>query len=140
MKRLGSLRRLAAHRQSQCCFYCGLPMWEQEPTTFARTYRLTDRQARLLKCTAEHLLPRSEGGPDTGSNIVAAHLFCNRQRHVVRNPLSATEYKHVVNARMKCGRWLAGMLPTMVAAGVSRGVTSQDRSRLPARDRGRAHE
>lgn len=126
MTRLVSLRRRAAARQSHCCFYCGLPMWEQEPTTFAQAYRLTDRQARLLKCTAEHLLPRSEGGADTGSNIVAACLFCNRQRHVVRKPLAAAEYKHVVNARMQRGRWLAGMLPTMVASRVSRGVTSQE--------------
>ena len=126
MKRLVSLRRAAAHRQSHFCYYCHMPMWEKERTTFAQTYRLTDRQARLLQCTAEHLLPRSDGGADTGSNIVAACLFCNRQRHVVQRPLAAAEYKHVVNARMQQGRWLAGMLPTMVATRVSRDVTSQD--------------
>ena len=118
MNRLVSLRRLAADRQSHCCYYCGLPMWEREPTAFAHTYQLTGRQARLLKCTAEHLHPRSEGGPDSGPNIVAACLYCNRQRHAVRKPRSASEHKRFVETRMRRGRWLASLVPTLVAPGV----------------------
>ena len=129
MKRLASLRRQAADRQSHCCYYCGLPMWEKEPTAFAKTHRLTRREARLLMCTAEHLHPRSEGGPDTELNIVAACLYCNRQRHAVSRPRPSAEYKQLVADRMRRGRWLAGMLPEMVASGVTRAFTSRDKPR-----------
>ena len=138
MTRLVSLRRRAAARQSHRCYYCGLPMWENDPISFAQTYRLTARQAQLFKCTAEHLHPLSEGCPNYELYILAACLHCIRRIHAVPNPRSAAEYKDVVNGRMRRGRWLAGMLPTMVEARVSCGVTSQDKPPSPARDRGRA--
>jgi 5-methylcytosine-specific restriction endonuclease McrA len=123
MTRLVSLRRRAAARQSHRCYYCGLPMWEKDPTSFAQTYRLTERQAQLFKCTAEHLHPRSEGGPNSELNIVAACLYCNRRRHAEPNPRSASEYKLFVDAHMKTGRWRAGMLPAADAFGVCRNTT-----------------
>jgi len=74
-------RRAAFAFQSHRCFYCGIPIWETSATKFAQTYRITSRQALLLRCTAEHLRARSEGGPNNAANIVAACACCNQTRH-----------------------------------------------------------
>jgi len=52
---------------------------------------------RELRCTAEHLCARQDGGADTRENIVAACLRCNRQRHQgwKRAPAPETYLQHV---------------------------------------------
>jgi HNH endonuclease len=35
---------------------------------------------RYMRETKEHLLKRSDGGSDSGSNIVLAHQYCNSSR------------------------------------------------------------
>ena len=111
MTALAKRRRAAANAQSLRCHYCGLPMWESDPNGFAKRYRLSRAQATLLRSTAEHLVARCDGGSDAPSNIVAAHEYCNRLRHTRRNPAPPQRYQEFVLARMRAGRWLAGILP-----------------------------
>lgn len=106
MERLRSLRRQAASRQAFRCYYCELPMWERDAAMFAARFSLSKAQANLLRCTAEHLKPKSEGGPENRANIVAACLYCNRTRHMAKNPLPPERFRHYVNRRMQRRRWL----------------------------------
>ena len=68
--------KLAFNRQGGKCFYCGLRMWLN-----------SQKGPSLLRCTAEHLKARSEGGSDGPSNIVAACWHCNHTRHKCKHPL-----------------------------------------------------
>jgi hypothetical protein len=55
--------RLAAYlSQSGRCFYCGAAMWLASVEGFARNYGMSVGRAWFFRCTAEHLLARSEGG------------------------------------------------------------------------------
>lgn len=78
-KKLCQLRLKAYRKQKHQCFYCELPMWTENPTQFAESHKLSARQANELRCTAEHLLARRDGGKDTSQNIVAACTWCNRK-------------------------------------------------------------
>jgi hypothetical protein len=69
------------------------------------------RQTRHLRCTAEHLKARADGGSDRSDNIVAACIYCNLRRHRPRSPLSPPEYQAHVRRRMQQGKWLAAVLP-----------------------------
>ena len=70
-KSLRSNRIAAARRQSNRCYYCGVQMWEHSPprtlVQIAKSAEKTDR----LRCTAEHLRPRSEGGKNTACNSIS---------------------------------------------------------------------
>ena len=70
----------AVHRQGGRCFYCGQPMWLANRRKFAAENGLTLSQARQRRCTAEHLIPRCEGGREERDNIVAACRECNEER------------------------------------------------------------
>lgn len=78
---ISRLRSRAWQRQAGLCFYCQLPMLVGEPSEFCRRSGLTLRQARRCRCTAEHLVPRCEGGKNSKDNIVAACWLCNYGRH-----------------------------------------------------------
>lgn len=87
-------RQLAFNRQRGRCYYCDLHMClEGSPGP------------RLLLCTAEHLLPRHEGGTDDPLNIVAACLHCNRTRHRKKAPPDPASYRAEVLRRVMKGRW-----------------------------------
>ena len=107
---LATLRTQAAHKQQFRCFYCNFPMWDGSPHNFISVYGLTVKQARLLRCTAEHLHPKSEGGKNTAANIVAACLYCNQYRHKSPKPMDPARYKKHVSQRMQRGKWLAAIL------------------------------
>jgi 5-methylcytosine-specific restriction endonuclease McrA len=92
------------------CHYCQYPMWVRDREAFAREYGLSLRVARHFQCTAEHLRPRSEGGRNSKSNIVAACLFCNQKRHQTKRPLEPAAYKRKVQSRLTKGRWNAALL------------------------------
>lgn len=111
MTAISRRRREAAQAQSLICYYCGLPMWETDHVGFAQRHQLTVAQAALLRCTAEHVVARCDGGSDSRANIVAAHLYCNCKRHARRRGITSPNYQEYVQARMRAGRWLAGMLP-----------------------------
>ena len=63
---------------------------------FCYKFRLTPQDVHFLRCTAEHLIARCEGGIVCTDNIVAACFYCNQHRR------QAEEYidykKSVVNA------------------------------------------
>lgn len=88
-KQLRNHRSSAADRQRGHCWYCGVLMRESGP----------------LGCTAEHLLPLSDGGRDTKGNIVAACRFCNSRRHSRRKPMTPEDYRRHVQKRVSKGRW-----------------------------------
>ena len=59
--RIQSLRLQAFQRQGGCCFYCSLPMWLRSPSELPGCQPKL-RAFKQLRCTAEHLVPQSEGG------------------------------------------------------------------------------
>ena len=100
-----SSRSHAFFQQNRCCFYCRFPMWESNITQFCATHDLSRREAMRYECTAEHLIPRQDGGRNERRNIVAACKFCNQTRHRAKLPLAASEYKSRVRRRIERGRW-----------------------------------
>ena len=85
---IARFRSLAYHRQHGRCFYCHAPMWSADPSEFAKQYGVTIHQAVRLRCTAEHLRARQDGGDDSPDNIVAVCLHCNNARHRKKLPPS----------------------------------------------------
>lgn len=75
------LRAQACKQQGGRCFYCNRPMWTSNARVFAKQLGISRKQALALRCTAEHLIARQEGGADTPDNIVAACRACNQGRH-----------------------------------------------------------
>ncbi|WP_408987999.1 HNH endonuclease [Rhizobium sp. PRIMUS64] len=103
--RIQILRRRAAENQRWQCYYCQQPMWETDPKIFSARFRVTDRAALHFRCTAEHLEARCDGGRDTEENVVAACLYCNKNRHKRKRPKDAVSYGDLVRSRMEQGRW-----------------------------------
>jgi 5-methylcytosine-specific restriction endonuclease McrA len=67
-KLLRVLRAAAARQQNDRCYWCGIQMTHndsQHPTF----------------CTADHLIPKHNGGRTIHGNIVAACRKCNNGRH-----------------------------------------------------------
>lgn len=95
-RKLRHVRLAAFSRQGGRCYYCKAPM---QPTGSAKPRQLQ------LECTAEHLIPTSEGGRTDTANIVAACRFCNQTRHKARRPKSAEQYMAHVQRRISLGRW-----------------------------------
>ena len=58
-----------------------------------------------LSCTAEHLIPRSNSGKDTRSNIVAACKFCNALRHRQFPILTPSGYAQIVRNLVEQKKW-----------------------------------
>jgi 5-methylcytosine-specific restriction endonuclease McrA len=104
-KSLSKIRISAFDRQHGRCFYCVLPMWKDDAKSFAVRYKITVDQAKQFQCTAEHLHARQDGGKNTSANIVAACIFCNRQRHKRKAAPSPEQHKQRVQARMANKRW-----------------------------------
>ena len=103
---LAKYRHSAYVAQAGCCFYCGLPMWEDKPESFARALGLTQGQARMLRSTAEHLHARCDGGRDARENIVAACAHCNHKRHLGRKVARDwPAHKAWVQRRLSAGAW-----------------------------------
>ena len=89
IKKVRELRNKAARRQGQRCYYCDRHM----------------SNVAQMRCTAEHLVPRSERGPNSASNIVAACLFCNAMRHRGYASLPPEHYREAVRAFISHGLW-----------------------------------
>lgn len=104
--RIGVHRHVATVQQAFRCYYCRAPIWERDPASFVAEHRISRKQAALVRSTAEHLRPRSEGGPNSRANIVAACLYCNTTRHKARKPLAPEAYRARVQRRVASGRWL----------------------------------
>lgn len=116
---ISRFRSQAFQRQGGRCYYCRLPMWEGDPAPLMQSLGVSDRQAKALRCTAEHLVPRCEGGRDCASNIVAACFHCNSRRHWRRVARSAAAHLRLVRARMARQRWHgAWVFETVVGAAI----------------------
>lgn len=115
-----SHRHSAFIKQSGKCYYCNFPMWESDPASYAVKHNVTLAQTKLLKCSAEHLLPLTDGGLDQAENIVAACIWCNRKRHARKSAPSPKEYRHLVQQRLSRGRWFARELLMQLAGGTRR--------------------
>ncbi len=106
-------RLSAFHAQARRCYYCGSCMWLHDPSEVAGLAGM--RAARLLKCTAEHLRPRSEGGPDGKGNIVAACFWCNTRRHRAAVARQPSQHREHVQCRMARGKWFPEFLRSRLA-------------------------
>jgi hypothetical protein len=113
------LRKFEA--QKGRCFYCDLPMWEGDCADFRKRYGLSEGQARWLRCTAEHLVARCDGGRDEDDNIVAACRFCNAARHRVARPRDPAAHRAHIAKRLRKGGWH----PAVQAPALRRLVTGQ---------------
>ncbi len=81
-------------------------MWDEgEGETFADVLSIPNRLAATLRCTAEHLTAKADGGPTTPRNIVAACRTCNMRRHRRRSPKPPDSYKMLVENRLARGAW-----------------------------------
>lgn len=102
-----NIRKKKMIAQGGRCYYCDLPMWDDAVATVTQEHCRMKTPLKVLRCTAEHLHPRSEGGLDTAKNIVAACFFCNNQRHRRKRPRSPKAHRQHVQQRMVAGKWLA---------------------------------
>lgn len=98
-------RSTSYYQQQGLCIYCEKPMWLDDIKAFAKQQSITTGQAKQSKCTAEHLIPKSEGGKNEQRNIAAACLFCNQTRHKSKHPLDPIKYKKRVMSRVAKDRW-----------------------------------
>lgn len=118
--KLQSLRRQAFVREGGRCYYCGVCMWLVSPAELPAAPRSAGAIAKL-QCTAEHLLPQSEGGSDTLANIAAACAHCNHTRHKRKLPPPPALYRKQVRRRVERGRWHARWVFDLGLAGVPSG-------------------
>lgn len=87
-------RQLAFNRQGGKCYYCGISMW-----------LACSGGPPRLRCTAEHLKARSEGGSNEPENIVAACAHCNQTRHKRKHPPLPSDFRQEVQRRVQRGGW-----------------------------------
>jgi len=102
--RIQALRRQAFQRQQGHCFYCSVSMRLLSPHELPGGTADKSGCARL-RCTAEHLVARCEGGGNNAENIVAACDHCNRTRHRRKSPPDPENYRIEVQARVRRGAW-----------------------------------
>jgi hypothetical protein len=108
MTSLVNKRNRAYESQGGICYYCRLPMWlEDEAELLVNYLGLKVRHVQWLRCTAEHLTARADGGTDAAENIAAACHFCNSRRHLWRHDHapSPERYRARVSACMGEGHW-----------------------------------
>lgn len=103
------LRRLRQHafeKQNHHCYYCQYPMWDSDFQGFSHIQKIPLRLAKYLRCTAEHLVARRDGGQNTADNIVAACVWCNSMRHSHRpnKAPDAATYRRRVLKLISLGR------------------------------------
>jgi 5-methylcytosine-specific restriction endonuclease McrA len=80
-------------------------MWLKQPTELTARFRISERDASRLRCTAEHLLARQDGGTNSGENIVAACTHCNKTRHRIKSQPDPIRYREHVSRRIRVGKW-----------------------------------
>lgn len=91
--------------QNGRCFYCQLPMWENDQHRAVLENMVGSKRAIWLRSTAEHLCAKRDGGKDSAENLVAACWFCNCTRHKTKAPLTPEAYSAFVRKRLSLGRW-----------------------------------
>lgn len=110
-------RNSSFQRQEGRCFYCRVLMWREDAKSFVARYPIPPRAARLLQCTAEHLVAQRDGGGDHAANIATACRRCNQVRHRRKVAPDPEQYRRDVQRRVRRGKWHdrcvheAGLLP-----------------------------
>ena len=104
MTALTHLRFLAFHAQKHRCCYCSLTMWLASPAEI-QAIGLQSRSAALLRCTAEHLVAKQDGGKNVAGNIAAACWYCNTHRHKRKTAPAPDAYRTFVERRKAKGKW-----------------------------------
>ncbi|MGH8464194.1 MAG: HNH endonuclease [Pseudomonas sp.] len=79
-------------------------MWRRSPDELV-PLGLRPKTATPLRCTAEHLQARCEGGGSGRENIAAACWSCNVRRHRLKNPPTPEAYRDLVQRRMANRKW-----------------------------------
>jgi len=102
---LSKSRHAAFKRQGGLCYYCGFPIWLEQPTVFVEKYGISKKDSARFQCTAEHLVARQDGGADSRDNIVAACRFCNNGRHRISSPPTPAKFRQYVGRRVHAGKW-----------------------------------
>jgi hypothetical protein len=103
-------RFVAFQEQSGRCYYCGSPMWLSNADEYAAKHAISRSAAARFQCTAEHLVARCDGGKNNKSNIVAACIFCNTNRHMRKKPPTPDSYKSHIAKQLRRGKWLPDSL------------------------------
>jgi 5-methylcytosine-specific restriction endonuclease McrA len=111
MGTLKHIRRTKMIAQGGRCYYCGLPIWDEAVGAESGASAAEKLAPKSLRCTAEHLHARSEGGGNQAHNIVAACWYCNTRRHRAKRPLAPEAYRLLVQQRMAAGKWLSALNP-----------------------------
>jgi 5-methylcytosine-specific restriction endonuclease McrA len=101
---IASLRQKAFDRQCGRCVYCTVPMWLRSPAELP-IQPPSLKAARYVRCTAEHLIARREGGADLPANIAAACARCNHTRHKRKAPPQPNTFSKEVRRRVAARRW-----------------------------------
>ncbi len=114
-KSIAKHRLNAFNNQSGLCYYCKSPMWINDKEGFAIKHKVSRAAAARFQCTAEHLTARCDGGGNSKSNIVAACLFCNNQRHGRKKPPTPLQYREHIKKRLQRGKWHPKELQHVVA-------------------------
>lgn len=99
------LRLQAFQHQQGRCWYCGVQMWHHDP---AELPGIPSKKASRLRCTAEHLQARCDGGRDEASNVVAACEHCNQTRHRLRPPPHPNAHLKGIRKQIARGGWHPG--------------------------------
>ncbi len=110
MGSLKNIRRMKMLAQGGRCYYCGLPMWDESVDPRLPTICRPERLPMSLRCTAEHLVARSEGGSNFAENIVAACLYCNCGRHRRKCPPPPEAFRSHVQKRMAAAKRRASQI------------------------------
>jgi 5-methylcytosine-specific restriction endonuclease McrA len=80
-------------------------MWADGAADFAKRHGISWKEARRFQCTAEHLIPLSDGGTSRQNNVVAACRYCNQHRHKLTPAPDPAIYRKRVERRVAKGCW-----------------------------------
>lgn len=89
-KSLAQKRLELAIKQAWRCFYCRKVMVSPGFFYPLDGGSLSKKNLRRRRCTVDHLVPRSMGGTDALTNLVAACCKCNSDKG--SNPMVAASY------------------------------------------------
>ncbi len=103
-KALISSRKRAFLAQGGRCCYCQARTWLKN-TSELEARAIPRSVVQWFKCTAEHAVPRKDGGGNGPDNIRAACRLCNLRRQQRKRQLSEAEYARFVRLRVAKGRW-----------------------------------
>ena len=87
-------------------------MWNKSPEELAVRYQVPTSKVKPLKCTAEHLEARQDGGRDSKSNVVAACYFCNSHSHKAKTPKDPSKFREKEQLRMAKSAWTSQLTKT----------------------------